>query len=155
MLYWAVGVQPENGSEEPINALIWGGLMGSAESRSMLLRGGGLEIATHSVYRPIGRLLNKLAAILVVDRHWLLSNDPRNHPGYANEAFRRLILQFIIEHRDENFMKTKVCRQLRQSQKIWSFGSFHLSHMLNQTSHDKTHRTRSSLSLSSPQCATK
>jgi hypothetical protein len=77
MLYWAVGVQPENGSEEPINALIWGGLMGSAESRSMLLRGGGLEIATHSVYRPIGRLLNKLAAILVVDRHWLLSNDPR------------------------------------------------------------------------------
>ena len=117
MLYWAVGVQPENGSNEAINPLIWAGLMGSVDSRSILLKCGDLEIATHSAYRPLGSLLNKLAAIIVIDRHWFESDDPRNHPGYANEAFQRLILQFIFEHREKKFMRTPVRPQLRQPPK--------------------------------------
>jgi hypothetical protein len=42
-----------------------------------------LDGATHSVYRPLWPLLNKL-----VDRHWVESSKPRNDPGCMNEAFQ-------------------------------------------------------------------
>jgi hypothetical protein len=58
-------------------------------------------------------LISKLAAILVVDRHWLESGV-RKHPGYTCEAFQRLILQFIISNRDEDFMTCRVNDSLRQ-----------------------------------------
>jgi hypothetical protein len=112
MLYWAVGVQPKEGPQEAINAFIWAGLMGPVESRSGLLS-SGFRNATHSVYRPLESLLNELAAILVVDRRWLELSDPRNDPGYANEAFQRLILQFILDHRQEKFMNTEIDLKLR------------------------------------------
>jgi len=70
-----------------------------------------LNAATHSVYQPLWPLLSQ---ILDVDRHWLDSSDPRNHPGYINEAFQRLILQFILDHRNEEFMQRKVESRLRR-----------------------------------------
>jgi hypothetical protein len=57
MLYWAVGVQPGNGSEAT-SAGIWGDLTGPVNSRSDLLN-SGLQDTTHSAssYRPLGSLL--------------------------------------------------------------------------------------------------
>jgi len=112
LLYWAVGAQPEGKDHEPIPAGLWGNLMGSAEERSQLIW-GGLSGATHSVYKPLGRLLGDLAALLHVDRYWLEPGDPRNNPGYLNEAFQRLILQFILSNRDEEFMMHPVAHLRR------------------------------------------
>jgi len=83
LLYWVVGAQPEKEEKEPIDAGIWVGLTGSVTDHIRLLR-SGLDGATHSVYQPLRpfKLLNKLAAMLIVDRHWVESSNPRNDPGY-------------------------------------------------------------------------
>jgi hypothetical protein len=107
LFYWLVGAQPKNKDKEPIAADFWAGLTGSVTARRRLLR-HDLDGATHSVYRPLWPLLNKFASILNADRHWIESSDPRNDPGYFNEAFQCLILQFILEHRDEKFMQHRV-----------------------------------------------
>jgi hypothetical protein len=114
LLYWAIAAQPEEGEEELIDTGIWGMLMGTANSRANLIGCRSLDSATHSLYRPLGPLLKKLARILDVDRHWLEPSDTRNHPGYFNEAFQRLILQFILDNRKEGFMKHKVQRDPRR-----------------------------------------
>ena len=124
LLYWAVSAQPEEdrdrdrNQEELINAGIWADLTGPAESRVKLVGSRRFGGATHSIYRPLWPLLNKLAAILDIDRHWVKSSDPRNDPGYLTEAFQRLILQFILDNRNEKFMKCKVGRHFRRPEPI-------------------------------------
>ena len=112
LLYWAVGAQPEGFQEEPINRVIWSGLTGPATSRNHLVK-SELNDATHSAYERLVPLLDNLAAILAVDRHWLEPPDPRNDPEYLNEAFQRLILRFILDNRGEEFMTYKVARHPR------------------------------------------
>jgi hypothetical protein len=112
LLYWVTGAQPENEEKELIGASFWPRLTGSVDDRIDLLQGRIIG-ATHSVYRPIWPLLQKLADIISVDGHWVEASDPRKDPGYINEACRRLILQFILEHRNENFMQHRVESQPR------------------------------------------
>jgi hypothetical protein len=99
--------------------LVWVSLMGTARDRVALLRGRrSLDAATHSLYQPLWPLLSQLAAIIDVDRHWLTSSDPRNHPGYITEAFQRLILQFILDNGNEEFMQRKVRSRPRRPETI-------------------------------------
>ena len=73
-----------------------------------------LEELAHSLYQPLLPLLSDLAAMLVVDRYWLDESETRNNGEYVPEAFQRLILQFILENRDKEFMTQPVDRQFRQ-----------------------------------------
>jgi hypothetical protein len=115
LLYWIVGAQPENEEKEPIVSHTWSALTGAVDSRIQLLRGGLLvNGTTHSVYQPLWLMLDKLVNILDCDGHWLESSDPRTDPGYITEAFQRLILQFILEHRNEGFMQHRVESQPRR-----------------------------------------
>jgi hypothetical protein len=59
-------------------------------------------------------LISSLAAILVVDSHYLPKSDVRKRPEYICEAFQRLVLQFIISNRDEDFMTCLVHDSLRE-----------------------------------------
>ena len=119
LLYWVVGAQPESKEDELVNAGIWSGLMGPAENRGDLLR-GSFKLATHSAYKPLCPLLKDLAAILNADRHLLPlpPSDPRNDPGYINEAFQRLLLQFILDHCGQEFMNLKVKSDRRNLNRI-------------------------------------
>jgi hypothetical protein len=117
LFYWLLRAQPENEQNEPIDASFWASFMGSAQARIGLFR-SSLDGATHSMYRPLWPLLNKLASILKADRHWVESSDPRNDPGYMNEALQRLILQFILEHRNETFMHCRIGSQPRRPELI-------------------------------------
>jgi len=86
-----------------------------------LLQGGGLNGATHSVYRPLWPLLNKLANILNANRHWAKPPDPHNDPGYVNDTFQHLIFQFILDHRNENFMQHRVGSKPRRLESVPGF----------------------------------
>jgi hypothetical protein len=121
LFYWLVSAQPENAGEQEIGHDIWTGLTGNVWARVRLLRGGTLVGATHSVYEPLRHLLDRLAWILDVDRNWLKSikpSDPRGHPEYVNEAFQRLILQFIVEHQTDEFMHRQVSPRPRRIEHI-------------------------------------
>ncbi|KAI0296841.1 hypothetical protein BC826DRAFT_187012 [Russula brevipes] len=107
LLYWVVCAQPKESGEEPMNRGIWVLLTGSAHDRNSLVR-ADLHMATHSLYAPLSPLLEGLASLLVVDRLWLEGSDPRRHVEYLCEAFQRLILGFILAHRNSNFMTREV-----------------------------------------------
>jgi hypothetical protein len=118
LLYWAMVEQPEGSPGEYIDSSSWALLLGDFKERETFilgLRSGSLtNNVTHSVYAPLRPLIRDLAAILVVDGHWLPESDVRKCPEYICEAFQRLILQFIISHRDEGFMTRRVGDSLRQ-----------------------------------------
>jgi hypothetical protein len=118
LLYWVVGAQPAGCAKEDVSAFIWASLMGNISSRIASLRTlsdeDSLEEFAHSLYQPLLPLLSNLAAILVVDRYWLNESETRNNEEYVAEAFQRLILKFILENRDKEFMTQSVGHQFRQ-----------------------------------------
>jgi hypothetical protein len=112
-------VQPEKCSKEEINVAPWSNLNGSYESRQGLIGSvTGLMPSnlTHSFYKPLRPLIQDLAAILFIDSHWLPEDDLRKDPFYITEAFQRLILQFIIDNRDKEFMDHRVEKTFRKVQ---------------------------------------
>ena len=123
LLYWVVVAQPEGHPGEYIHAPTWTSLLGDFKDRERLVSGfssGDMpNNLTHSVYNPLWPLISSLAAILVVDRHWLPESNVRKRPEYICEVFQRLIVQFIVSNRDKGFMTTcRVGDSLRQVQKV-------------------------------------
>ncbi len=122
-LYWAIMVQPQRGEKELILPSLWTALVGNAKERNRLVRSlaqdpdDDFSDVTHSFFNPLLPLIEQLAAILVVDRHWLEKSDERNQPEYVNEAFQRLILQFILDNRGKDFMEHPVNSRLREAQR--------------------------------------
>jgi hypothetical protein len=122
LLYWAMIMQPEGRPTVYIHAATWTALLGNFKERERLVSGFSSgdtpDNLTHSVYEPLWPLIKSLAAILRVDRHWLPENDVRKRPEYICEAFQRLILQFIVSNRDEDFMTCRAGDSLRQLKSV-------------------------------------
>jgi hypothetical protein len=121
LLYWAMvaqPAQPEGRSRGYIHSSSWGSLIGDFKARERLVvglsSGEPPDNLTHPAYNPLWPLISNLAAILVVDRHWLPESSARKRPDYICEAFQRSILQFIVLHRYEDFMTYRVSDSLRQ-----------------------------------------
>jgi hypothetical protein len=122
LLYWAMVAQPEGSQVEHLSSHIWTGMLGNFKTRDRLISslssGDPPENLTHSVYEPLWPLISKLAAILVVDSHWLPESNVRKRPEYICEAFQCLILHFIVESRNEDFMTRRVGDWLRRVQEV-------------------------------------
>ncbi|KAI9459328.1 hypothetical protein F5148DRAFT_1016752 [Russula earlei] len=121
LLYWAMVVQPENGHKEMIGTAPWSQLIGNHKTRNDLIRRIALpeplpDNLIHSLYNPLEPLIRDLAAVLVIDSHWLAATDPRKDLYYITEAFQRLILNFIIDNRGKEFMHCRVDKTFRKVQ---------------------------------------
>ena len=118
LLYWAMVAQPEGGPGEYMDSGSWTRMLKDSNNRaglvSNLSSGPPPQNLIHSVYEPMWPLISNLAALLVVDRHWIPESSARKRPDYMCEAFQRLILQFIDSKRSENFMTCRVADSLRQ-----------------------------------------
>ena len=118
LLYWAMVMQPEGRPREYIDSGSWAWMLKDSHHRANLVSnlssGPPPQNLLHSVYEPVWPLISNLAALLVVDRHWVPEPDVRKRPDYMCEAFQRLILRFIDSNRSENFMTCRVADSLRQ-----------------------------------------
>ncbi|KAI9449081.1 hypothetical protein F5148DRAFT_1379362 [Russula earlei] len=81
LLYWAMVVQPENCRKEKIGAEPWSQLIGDHKTRNHLIRNIALpeplpDNLIHSLFNPLEPLITDLAAVLVIDSHWLAATDP-------------------------------------------------------------------------------
>ncbi|KAI9507527.1 hypothetical protein F5148DRAFT_1376484 [Russula earlei] len=126
LLYWAMVVQPKNGGKEMIGMVPWSQLIGDHDSRNDLIHRISLQQPLpanliHSLYNPLEPLIRDLAAILVIDSHWLDAPDPRKDLYYITEAFQRLILNFIIDNRGKEFMHCRVDKTFRKVQETQGF----------------------------------
>ena len=120
LLYWAIAVQPIPPRKgipiEAIDSAVWVGMTGNVVKRNALVRSlaqGSFPVVTHSYFKAMMPLIKSLAAVLVVDRHWLEQSDSRNQLEYLNEAFQRLILAFVLDNRGKQFMDQPVDSNLR------------------------------------------
>ncbi|KAI9457307.1 hypothetical protein F5148DRAFT_1322579 [Russula earlei] len=121
LLYWAMVVQPENCLKEKIGTEFWNQLIGDHTSRNRLIqniafKSSLLDNLIHSLYNPLQPLIEGLAAILVIDSHWLAAPDPQKDLYYITEAFQRLILNFIINNHGKEFMHCRVDKTFRKVQ---------------------------------------
>ncbi|KAG8889988.1 hypothetical protein FRB99_003928, partial [Tulasnella sp. 403] len=143
MLYWAMTAQPERGPIEHIATPSWTRLTGSVVERNGLigttLHGFTAEGTLHSALRPLIDLFERLAEVLSsVDRYWLPTSEMRNDPEYFAEAFQRLILQFLVDHKDNNsFMNQKIDSNPREPEQHiiqvpWSSTTNQRSHTVSQ-----------------------
>jgi hypothetical protein len=130
LLYWAMVAQPENSHKEKIDVESWAQLNGNPESREglIILLATKLPNIVHSFYEPLRPLIKDLAAILVIDSHWLPASDPRKDRYYITEAFQRLILEFTIKNRDKEFMRTRVEKTFREVHNIQKSGASSSTH---------------------------
>jgi len=122
ILYWAMVVQPKERPGTCIDSDTWTSMLGDFKARECLVSTLSLfdrpDNLTHPVYAPLWPLISSLTAILVVDRHWLPESSDRKRPEYICEAFQRLILQFFVSNRNEDFMTCRVGDSLRQVQGV-------------------------------------
>jgi len=129
ILYWAMVVQPKGPpgtcTDTGIDSSSWASMLGDFKARECLVSTLSLfdrpDNLTHPVYAPLWPLISSLTAILVVDRHWLPESSDRKRPEYICEAFQRLILQFVVSNRNEDFMTCRVSDSLRQVQGVPQF----------------------------------
>jgi hypothetical protein len=121
LLYWAVVAQPENTPKEKIDTESWAALNGDHGSRTRLISNLPRHMSPnllHSFYDLLRPLIKDLAAILVIDSHWLPASDPRRDRYYITEAFQRSILDFVIKNRGEKFMEHPVEKMFRKPRSI-------------------------------------
>jgi hypothetical protein len=113
---WLMVVQPEKCPKETIHSPSWASLLGNFEDRQAFVNGLATQPynLTHLFYEPLRSLIKDLAGILVIDGHWLPASDPRSDPYYVNEAFQRLILNFMIKNRGKEFMGHPVEKTFRK-----------------------------------------
>ncbi|KAG8906000.1 hypothetical protein FRC01_008178, partial [Tulasnella sp. 417] len=117
MFYWALNARPKEDQNELVSCPTWSWLIGGARWREGLIfsfsANPNRKGAVHSAFQPLTDLISKLARVLQLERHWLDNSHPLNDPEYIVEAFQRLVLQFILDNRDEVFMGIEVDRQPR------------------------------------------
>ena len=146
LLYWVLGAQPAQGPTTNIGVGAWGLFMGDVSDRigllTLLSDGAPLSGLMHPVYQPLFPLLSDLASIVTVDRYWLNDTETRNHPGYVPEAFQRLILKFILDNRDKEFMTKEVKLHFRQVERITN--NLSLSITTSHQRHTESSRKRPS-----------
>jgi hypothetical protein len=123
-LFWAVGAQPVQGDSTKVSTFTWASLTGNVSYRIIFLqalaRGRTVSDIINPHYEPLLPLLSDLADILVVDRHWLDDSETRNNPEYVPEAFQRLILKFLLENAENEFMTKKVTLDFRKVEGLTS-----------------------------------
>lgn len=116
MLYWAMTALPKGAGFEPISAASWADLNGTFTARGdLVLRVANNQPVCHSRLGPIAKLMGKLASVLSsVDRHWIDTRDPRSSHEFVTEAFQRLILSFLLNPENKDFMELEIVPAARQ-----------------------------------------
>ncbi|KAJ8519769.1 hypothetical protein ONZ45_g3308 [Pleurotus djamor] len=108
MFYWLIAAHPEGKQPEPIPLFAWYAFTGNWKARDKFIATEVDADPFHSFFEPVAVLMDGVASVVAPDRSWLSEQDPRNHPEYALEGFQRLILSFVLQNKDKDFMRHSV-----------------------------------------------
>jgi hypothetical protein len=109
LVYWLMAASPVGLPEERIDKGVFSSFSGNVNNRHKFVS-GSMEDIGHSYSNAVVPLIENIGAILKIDRFWLPVGSPRKNPEYAGEAFQRLVLAFLEDHRDEEFMNHEIDR---------------------------------------------
>jgi len=57
----------------------------------------------HPEYHPLLQLLTSMTTLIQTDYHWV-AEEKYKHPEYLHDALQRVILNFLLENKEESFM---------------------------------------------------
>ncbi|PPQ82397.1 hypothetical protein CVT25_008358 [Psilocybe cyanescens] len=120
IFYWSILANPEpRNIDQKIDTANWLRFINTSScvSRDALmfcLAGGLKEMPLHSKFSPALMLLRILAQAVYPGPYYLTEDNPRTRPDFVHEVFQRAILNFIIKHKDEDFINLEIDSKFRR-----------------------------------------
>ncbi|KAG8810240.1 hypothetical protein FRB91_003840 [Serendipita sp. 411] len=106
LVWWGMLARPAYGPDELMKPSSWSTLIDPDDLRHFNFVLPDTKFDLHSAYSEFATLLEEMRTHLIADLQF--SNDPIKHrPDYLTEVFQRLILNFLIENKDKQFMVLK------------------------------------------------
>ncbi|PPQ85292.1 hypothetical protein CVT25_010065 [Psilocybe cyanescens] len=118
IFYWFILANPEPGNfEQKVDTGHWLYFIDTLNclKRNTLMRQIGLrEVPLHSRFSPALMLLSDLAQAVYPGPYYMAEDNPRSRPDFVHEVFQRAILNFIIKHKDEDFINLEIDLEFRR-----------------------------------------
>lgn len=119
MYWWLIQAKPKDSQGNKLNSLDsldWLNFIGVGDG-DVDARYGYVAVRKpfplHPTYAPISRLLEKMAEHLRIDLKFSKDKIKSDNPEYLCEVFQRLILNFLVEHRQADFLRLPKDEQWR------------------------------------------
>ena len=112
LFWWAIQIQPKDGNKQDrIPGYLWNTLTARDDCRHTFLR--DFPYTCHPTYRPLEVLLKSLFRQLSGYQEYLAllpeeHDDTRMKDEYLHEAFQRILLEFIVQNKQEEFMREQI-----------------------------------------------
>ncbi|PPQ85293.1 hypothetical protein CVT25_010066 [Psilocybe cyanescens] len=120
IFYWFILANPESGdTDQKIKVGDWFYFVDTSDcvSRNLLLLGLATDLigtVLHSTFSPALMLLSDLAQAVYPGPYYLAKDNPRSRPDFVHEVFQRAILNFIIKHKDKDFISLEIGPKFRR-----------------------------------------
>ncbi|KJA13916.1 hypothetical protein HYPSUDRAFT_49539 [Hypholoma sublateritium FD-334 SS-4] len=118
LVWWAVCAAPAGKASSEVHQDLWRNLTGNdRDFRPTRI----VESELDPSYDALRNLINPMASYLIHDLHWA-TETPFNHPEFLHESFQRLILNFLVDNKDEDFMVLPTSGKPRESKQLAHYG---------------------------------
>ena len=106
MLWSSLLAQPKDRTDSgnDLNPTVWAVLTHEMDRRYWNFTHPYDHLPVHPMYAPIHILLDQMRAHLRVDLQYSEDKTRRDNPEYPYEVFQRVILNFLVEKEDEQFL---------------------------------------------------
>ena len=108
MIWWSLLAQPidrtKSDSDNDLDPTTWINLTAEEDQRYLNFIASNDHLPVHPKYAPIHALLDEMRIHLRVDLQHSKDKTRRDNPEYLCEVFQRLILNFLVDREDEQFL---------------------------------------------------
>jgi hypothetical protein len=106
ILFWSILAQPATSkTKSQISSQAWQNLTGLQDIRYYVYVNTSLPIPLHPEFSPMSKLLENMREHLKCDLKFAKDEVRREHPEYLHEVFQRLILNFMADPDNQEFLK--------------------------------------------------
>lgn len=104
MVWWLLQARPEGSEQDKLQQKAWQNLIGAEDSRYDDYIVSRKRFPFHPDYIDISPLLESMREHLRIDLEFSKDKIKQKEPEYLCEVFQRLILNFLVEHRNAEFL---------------------------------------------------
>jgi len=115
ILFWSILAQPATSkTKSQISSQAWQNFTGLQDMRYYVYVNTSLPIPLHPEFSPMSKLLENMREHLKCDLKFAKDEVRREHPEYLHEVFQRLILNFMADPDNQEFLKLEKDAQDRE-----------------------------------------
>ena len=123
--WWIIHAAPQGKESTHISSIVWRMISSDDPAdgyRDRLLRSLQFsdcwEDFVDPGYLQLMPLVKSMAALIKEDYHWV-KEEKYKHPEYLHDALQRLILDFVLEHKEASFMDLQKSTEYRPVEQVF------------------------------------